>query len=94
MQITLYLRTYPVVGSPITLSFAPDVAGQRHTFTADGREYEAEHRGVRVVVPDDAKVDLLGRVLVWNGDEGTVKLTARQVYDLAKSRASGFRNLR
>jgi hypothetical protein len=94
MQITLYLRTYPVADAPIALSFTPSIAGQRHTFTASGREYEAEHRKVRVFVPDDAKVDLLGRVLVWNGDEGTVKLTARQVYDLAKSHASGFRKLR
>jgi hypothetical protein len=91
MQLTLYLRTYPVAGAPISVSFAPDAAGQRHTFTAAGREYEAEYREVRVVVPDGVKLDLLHRLLVWGGDKVSIKSTAREVYDLAKSRSSGFR---
>jgi hypothetical protein len=94
VQITLYLRTYPVAGAPVALSFSPDVAGQRHTFTAKGREYKAERRELRVLVPDDATVDLLHRLLVWNGKEGSIKSTAREVYDLAKSRLSGFRVVR
>jgi hypothetical protein len=94
MQITMYLRTYPVAGAPIAVSFAPDAAAQRHTFTAAGREYEAEHQEVRVFVPDDAKLDLLKKFLGWTSDKGPFKSTAREVYDLAKARSSGFRLLR
>jgi hypothetical protein len=91
MQLTLYLRTYPVANAPVTVSFSPDGAGQRHTFTAGGRDYTAEHLEVMIVVPDGAKLDLLRKLLVWNGNEGSVKSTAREVYELAKSRSPGFR---
>jgi len=91
MQITLYLRTYPVADAPIVVSFSPDAAAQRHTFTAGGRVYEAERREILVVVPDGAKLDLLRHWLGWVGDQGPVKSSAREIYDLAKTRASGFR---
>jgi hypothetical protein len=91
MQITLYLRSYPVADAPVAVSFAPDPAAQRHTFAAGGRVYEAERREVRVVVPDDAKLDLTRNLLGWAGDKGHVKSTARVVLDLAEARASGFR---
>jgi hypothetical protein len=91
MQITLYRRSYPVAGAPVALSFAPDPADQRHTYTADGRVYEAERREVRVAVPDGAKLDLLKNVLCWSGDKGPVKSTASEVFALAEARASGFR---
>jgi hypothetical protein len=91
MQITLYHRTFPVAGAPVALSFVPDPAAQRHTFTAGGREYEAERRELQVVVPDDARLDLMKRLLGWAGAEGPVKSKAQEVYNLAEARASGFR---
>jgi len=91
MQITLYLRSYPVAGAPVAVSFSPDVATQRHTYVAAGREYEAERREVQVVVPDDAKLDLLKKLLGWDGDNGPVKSTAKDVFNLAEARTSGFR---
>jgi hypothetical protein len=91
MQLTLYLRTFPVAGAPTSVSFDTAAAGQRHTFTAEGRQYEAEQREVSVVVPEGATLDLLHKVLVWSGDKGSVKSTAREVCELAKTRASGFR---
>src|SRR5688572_30458732 len=57
MQITLYRRTYPVPGAPVAWSFVPHSPGQRHTFTAGGKVYEAERGEVPVVVPDGAKLD-------------------------------------
>jgi hypothetical protein len=94
MQITLYLRTYPVADAPFAVSFAPDPATQRFTFTSGGREYEAERREIRVVVPDGANLDLMNNLLGWAGEKGPVKSRAREVYDLAEARASGFRMAR
>ena len=91
MHITLYRRSYPIAGAPVALSFIPDPAAQRHTFAAGGRVYEAERRELRVVVPDNAKLDLLKKLLDWAGAEGPVKSKAQEVYDLAEARASGFR---
>jgi hypothetical protein len=90
VTITLYHRSYPVAGAPVAVSFVPDSASQRHTFTAAGQVYEAERRELRVVVPDDAKLDLAGRLLGWAGPDGPVKSTAKEVYDLAEARTSGF----
>jgi hypothetical protein len=91
MQITLYQRSYPVEGAPVALSLVPSSADQRHTFTTGGRVYEAELRELRVIVPDDAKLDVLKNLLCWTGDKGPVKLTAKEVFDLAAARAPGFR---
>ena len=91
MQITLYRRSYPVADAPVALTFVPDAATQRHTFTAGGRVYEAERRELRVAVPDDAKFDGVKNLLCWVGDKGPVKSTAREVYELAEARTSGFR---
>lgn len=91
MQITLYRRSYPVADAPVALSLVPYSADQRHTFTAAGRVYEAERRELRVVVPDDGKLDALKNLLCWAGDKGPVKSTAKEVYDLAEARVSGFR---
>lgn len=91
MQITLYRRSFPVADAPVALSLVPDPVDQRHTFTAEGRVYEAERREVRVLVPDGAKLDLLRNLLCWAGDKGPVKSTAKEVFDLAQARASGFR---
>jgi hypothetical protein len=91
MQITLYRRSYPVADAPVALSLVPCSADQRHTFTAGGRVYEAEHRELQVIVPDDAKLDVLKNLLCWVGDKGPVKSTAKEVFDLAEARVSGFR---
>lgn len=91
MQFTLYRRSYPVADAPVALSLAPHQAAQRHTFTAAGRVYEAQHEEVRVIAPDDAKLDSLKNLLCWAGEKGPVKSTAKEVYDLAAARLSGFR---
>lgn len=91
MQITLYQRSYPVAGAPVALSLVPHSAAQKHTFTAEGRVYEAECRELQVVVPDDAKLDVLKNLLCWAGDKGPVKSTAKDVFDMAQAGVSGFR---
>ena len=94
MQITLYRRTYPVAGAPVALSLVPYSADQRHTYTVEGKVYEAERRELQVIVPDDAKLDALKNLLCWVGDKGPVKSTAKEVFDLAEAGASGFRLVR
>ncbi len=94
MQITLYLRSYPVAGAPVALSFLADSSAQRHTFTVDGTVYEAERRELQVIVPDGAKIDPLKNLLCWAGDKGPVKSTAKDVFDLAETNVSGFRLVR
>ena len=94
MQITVYHRSYPVADAPVALSLVPTSADQRHTFTAGGRVYEAERRELRVTVPDDAKLDTFKNLLCWTGDKGPVKSTAKEVFDLAEARVSGFRMVR
>ncbi len=56
-----------------------------------GAVYEAEHRELQIIVPDDAKIDVLKNLLNWTGDKGPVKSTAKEVFDLAQARLSGFR---
>ena len=89
MQITLHRRTYPVKGAPVGLSFVPS-PHQRHTYTVGGKVYEGACSELQVVVPDDAKIDTLKNLLCWGG-KGAVKSTAKEVFDLAHARASGFR---
>jgi hypothetical protein len=91
MQITLYRRSYPVADAPASLSLVPDPAHQRHTFASGGRVYEAERREILVVVPDDATLDPWKNLLCWASDKGPVKSTAKEVFDLAEARVSGFR---
>ena len=52
---------------------------------------EAVRRELQVIVPDDAKIDGFKNLLCWVGDKGPVKSTAKEVFDLAEARASGFR---
>lgn len=91
MQITMYRRSYPVADAPVALSLVPYPAAQRHTFTVGDRVYESESQEIRVVVPDDAKLDVLKNLLCWAGDKGMVKSTAKEVFDMAQARVSGFR---
>lgn len=91
MQITLHRRSYPVADAPVALTLVAYAGHQRHTFTAGGRVHEAEHHELRVVAPDDARVDPRNNLLCWAGGKGAVKSTAREVLDLAEAGASGFR---
>jgi hypothetical protein len=90
MKITLFVRTYPVAGAPVALSLVPFPASQRHTYTRDGRVYDAVSREMRVAVPDGSVVDPDKKVLCWAGDKGTVKSTVREVYELVQAHAPGF----
>jgi len=94
MQITLYRRSFPVIGAPVALSLVPFSADQRHTFTVEGKVYEAERGELRVSVPDDAKVDTFRNRLAWTGVSGPMKSTASEVYDFARAKVSGFRTLK
>jgi hypothetical protein len=91
MKITLYRRSYSVADAPVAVSFGPDPAYQRHTFMAGGRVYEAERRELRVIVPTGATLDTRKHRLCWAGNQGPVKSTAKEVFDLAEARVSGFR---
>jgi len=91
MQIILYHRSYPVADAPVALSLVPYSDRQRHTYAVGEQVYEAERRELRVIVPDDAKIDVLKNLLCWAGDKGPVKSTAKEIFDLAEARVSGFR---
>jgi hypothetical protein len=80
-----------VAGAPVAVSLVPAPADQRHTYMAEGKVYEAERRELHVIVPDDAKLDVLKNLLCWAGDKGPVKSTAKEVFDMAEARVSGFR---
>ena len=56
MKITLYVRTYPVKDAPVALSLVPFPTHQRHTYTRDGKVYEAVSRELRVIVPDESVI--------------------------------------
>ena len=90
MQITLYVRTYLVKGDRGALSFAPTPPHQRHTYTRDGKVYDAVSRTVEVTVPDGSVFDIDRNVLCWPGTSGKVKSTVNEVYELVKMGASGF----
>lgn len=91
MQITLYHRTYPVKDAPVSLSLAAFPTYQRHTYTVGGTVYEPVCTELRVIAPDGATFDPVRNVLSWAGNKGPVKSTAKEVFDLAHARASGFR---
>jgi hypothetical protein len=90
MKITLYVRTYPVKDAPIALSLFPFSPHQRHTFTRDGKVYEAVFREMQVMVPDGATIDSDSKTLCWVGDKGKVKSTVNEVYEFVQARAPGF----
>jgi len=90
MLVTLYKRTFRVKGAPVSLSLVPFSTEQVHTFPAGGQVYEARYSEVRVTAPDDVKLDVLHNRLVWGKGLGTVKATAKEVFDLAAAGKSGF----
>ena len=90
MKITLFVRTYPVKDAPVALSLVPFPPGQRHTYTRDGKVYDAVSREMRVTVPDGSVIDADKKLLCWAGDAGPVKSKAREVYELVQAHASGF----
>ena len=90
MRITLYVRTYPVKDAPVAMSLVPFPPHQRHTYTRDGKVYDAVSREMRVVVPDGSVIDADRKVLCWAGDAGPVKSTVDEVYELVRANAPGF----
>src|SRR5262249_10244669 len=58
MKITLYVRTYLVKDAPVALSFVPTPSHQKHTYTLDGKVYDAVSREMRVTVPDGSVIDM------------------------------------
>jgi hypothetical protein len=90
MKITLYLRTYPVKDAPVAMSFAPTPGHQKHTYSRDGRVYEAVSRTMQVTVPDGSVFDMDRLLLCWSGDKGKVRSTVNEVYALVQAGASGF----
>ena len=90
MKLTLYVRTYPVKDAPVALSLVPFPTHQKHTYTRDGKVYEAVSREMKVTVPDGSVIDTDRKLLRWDGDKGSVKSTVNEVYELVKARASGF----
>ena len=90
MKITLYVRTYPVKDAPVALSLVPFPTDQKHTYTRDGKVYDAVSREMKVTVPDGSTIDTDRKLLCWAGDKGPVKSTVNEVYELVKARTSGF----
>lgn len=91
MNFTLYQRTYPVAGAPVTLSITPFASSQKYTFPSGGVVYNATYSEVHVVAPDDARVEPLRDRVAWDSTKGRVRSTAREVFDLAHAGSSGFR---
>lgn len=91
MQITLYKRTFPVKDAPVSFSFTPFPADQVHTFQNGGQVYDAKFSEVGVTAPDEVKLDVVQNRLVWGKGMGTVKATAKEVFELAAVGKSGFR---
>lgn len=91
MKITLFVRTYAVKDAPVALSFVPTPPHQKHTYTRDGKVYDAVSRELQVTVPDGAVFDIDHKLLCWTSAKGPVKSTGQEVYDLARAHASGFR---
>jgi len=91
MKITLYQRTFPVEGAPVTLSLSAFDTGEKRTFSAGGKVYAASYSKVRIVGPVGAKVERPKNRVTWDGDNGRVSSTATEVFDMARAGTSGFR---
>ena len=90
MQITLYVRTYPVKNAPVAMSLVPFPTSQKHTYTCNGNVYDAVSREMSVTVPDGSTIDKDRKLLCWVGAKGAVKSTVNEVYELVQTDASGF----
>ena len=53
--------------------------------------YEATYSEIRIDAPGDAKVDQFKNRLTWGGGRRLARSTAKEVFDLALARDSGFR---
>ncbi len=91
MLFTLYRRSFTVKGSPVTLSLVPYASSQKCTFPVGDKVYEAKYSELKVIAPDDAKVDVLRNRLTWGAGKGRTHSTAMEVFDLAQAGTSGFR---
>ena len=92
--ITMYHRSYPVKGAPVSLSLRPYPTHQRHTYAVGNKVYEAVFRELRVLVPDDAKIDQEKNLLDWSGKDGKTQSTAAEILGFAESKVSGFRTVK
>lgn len=90
MQITLYQRYFSVKDSPTAVSFLPYPPSQKHTLTIGQKVHEAAFRVLKIIVPDDAKIDQLKNMLSWKGSKGSMKCTATEVLGFAQTQATGF----
>lgn len=91
MQITLYRRSFAIKGGPVSLSLVPFATSQKCTFPVGDKVYEAKFSEVKVIAPDDAKIDVLRNRLVWGTGKGRMNSTASEVHDLALAGTSGFK---
>jgi hypothetical protein len=85
-----YVRTYPVKDAPVALSLIPFPPHQKHTYTREGKVYDAVNREMSVIVPDESVIDTDRKLLCWAADTGSVKSTVNEVYELVQAHASGF----
>jgi len=69
----------------------PFTLGQKCTFPVGGTVHEATYSEIRIDAPDDAKLDRPRNRLTWGAGKGLVRSTAKEVFDLALARNSGFR---
>lgn len=75
----------------MVLSLVPFASHQRHTFPVGGQVYEDECTEIQIIIPGDAKIDLLKNQLSWDGEKGRTKSTAKEIFALAQAGSSGFR---
>jgi hypothetical protein len=90
MKVSLFVRTYPVKDAPVALSLIPFPPHQKHTYTREGKVYDAVNREMSVIVPDESVIDTDRKLLCWAADTGLVKSTVNEVYELVQAHASGF----
>jgi hypothetical protein len=89
MQITLYLRTYPVEGAPVAVSLDTFPRHQRQTFTSGGKVYQAVFRELHLDVPDGAVLDAGRKTICWPG-RGRVIPTQAEVVGCDSEYVSAF----
>ncbi len=91
MIITMYERTFPVLGAPVSLSLIPFSSFQRHTYTLGEDVYESQRREFQITVPDNATIDTYRNMLSWVGsDKRRMKSTATEVFTMAEQGILGF----
>ncbi len=95
MEISLYVRSFPVGPSPILFSLTPFPEGSVHyLLTPNGERHQEQLATLRVTVPDGSKIgtdDTTGEaVLVVIRDGRPLNHSATAVYALSQMGAFGF----